>query len=250
MKITCISDTHGLHRSMLNYHKLGGGDVLIHAGDLTNIGKKYQIEETISFLTDQLHNFNHVVFIAGNHDRGFDPMFVETTSSVGHLKVYNEYDLEDVSVVMDRPTWMQDIIGNLHYRLHYLENSSVTIDGVNFYGSPITPNFWEQYWAFNRTRGEKISKYWDMIPQITDVLITHGPPFGIMDYIEDDKKHVGCEELRNKVDYDLPKLKLHVFGHIHSKYGKRIEQGGKTFVNASVCTEQYVPKNCPIQVEI
>jgi Icc-related predicted phosphoesterase len=124
----------------------------------------------------------------------------------------------------------------------------VTIDGLNFWGSPITPNFFEAYWAFNRSRGEIISRYWDMIPQITDVLITHGPPHDIMDLVPDGKK-VGCEELRLKVDYDLPRLKLHVFGHIHDGYGKR-KIDNKTFVNASICTEQYVPKNPPIQVEL
>jgi len=248
MKIVCISDTHGLHNTMLNYHKLGEGNVLIHAGDLTNIGRRKEIEEAIAFLQRQLVYFDHVVFTSGNHDRGFDPMFSETSGAAGHIKLYYESDLDNVDVVMEKPQWLMDLIKDMDKRAHYLENSGVTINGLNFWGSPITPNFFEQYWAFNRTRGEKIYKYWDMIPQITDVLITHGPPYGIMDTVLDGQK-VGCEELGVKINYDLPKLKLHVFGHIHDGYGK-IKLDNKTFVNASTCTEKYVPKNPPIQVEL
>lgn len=248
-KITCISDTHGLHKSMTNYHKLGDGDVLLHAGDFSNTGKKHEILEFIAWLHRQLDNFNDIIFIAGNHDRGMDPMFSETKSSAGHIKLYQESDLDDTSVIMEKPEWLMEAIASMDKRIHYLENSGISIDGLNFWGSPITPNFYEQYWAFNRSRGEKISKYWDMIPKDTNVLITHGPAMGIGDYIIDQRLNVGCEELEIKVRYELPKLKLHVFGHIHDGYSKKTE-GDTTFVNASTCTEQYVPKNSPIVVEI
>jgi len=249
MKITCISDTHGLHGSMTNYHKLGSGDILIHAGDFSNIGRREEIVDFMAWLHRQLKHFNHIIFIAGNHDRGMDPMFMETKSSVGHIKMYQESDIDNVGVVMEKPDWLLDAIHHLDKRVHYLENSGVSIDGINFWGSPITPNFFEQYWAFNRTRGEKIRRYWDMIPQDTNVLITHGPAMGIRDYIKDQKVNVGCEELEIKVKHELLELKLHVFGHIHDSHGKRTE-GDTTYVNASICTEQYVPKNPPIVVEL
>lgn len=248
-RIVCISDTHGLHNSMTNYNKLPEGDILIHSGDFSNIGRKSEIIDFISWLHRQLDRFNHIVFIAGNHDRGMDFQFVETKSSVGHIKVYNESDLDDVSVIMEKPDWLLDAINYLDKRIHYLENSGLSIDGINFWGSPVTPNFYESYWAFNRSRGEKIKRYWDLIPKNTNVLITHGPAKGIGDYIKDQKVNVGCEELEIKVRYELPELKLHVFGHIHDSYMKKTIDG-VTYVNASICTEQYVPKNAPIVVEL
>ena len=133
-RIVCISDTHGLHNSMTNYNKLPEGDILIHSGDFSNIGRKSEIIDFISWLHRQLDRFNHIVFIAGNHDRGMDFQFVETKSSVGHIKVYNESDLDDVSVIMDKPDWLLDAINYLDKRIHYLENSGLSIDGINFLG--------------------------------------------------------------------------------------------------------------------
>jgi hypothetical protein len=71
----------------------------------------------------------------------------------------------------------------------YLENTGVTIDNVTFWGSPYTPEFLN--WAFMYTRGSG-AKYWDQIPDGLDVLITHGPPFGILDQVAPDGEHLGC----------------------------------------------------------
>jgi predicted phosphodiesterase len=256
-RIVCISDTHGLHNSMTNYNKLGQGDILVHAGDFSNIGKKQEIVEFIAWLHRQLDSFNNIVFIAGNHDRGMDPMFVESKSSVGHVKLYDENDLYSENEITrgsasEKPEWLIDLISSMDKRVHYLENSGVSIDDLKFWGSPITPNFYEAHWAFNRTRGEKITKYWDMIPKDTNVLVTHGPMKGVMDLVDNryQSEHVGCEDLEHTVNYELNDLKLFTFGHIHDGYGKRVDSKGRTFVNASTCTEQYVPKNAPIVVEI
>tara|TARA_Y100000296_G_C5174834_1_gene259491 strand:- start:2061 stop:2591 length:531 start_codon:yes stop_codon:yes gene_type:complete len=59
--------------------------------------------------------------------------------------------------------------------IKYLNDSSITIDGIKFWGSPIQP--WFHDWAFNRKRGNEIRKHWELIPTNTDVLLTHGPPF-------------------------------------------------------------------------
>jgi Icc-related predicted phosphoesterase len=88
-----------------------------------------------------------------------------------------------------------------------LENSSVLVNGLKIYGLPITPYFLGM--AFNKRRGDEIKKVWKKIPSDTDIPITHGPPFGILD------KNVGCEELLAKVIKVKPKL--HVFGHIPSR---------------------------------
>lgn len=91
----------------------------------------------------------------------------------------------------------------------YLKNSAVTIEGIKIWGSPVTPYFLGM--AFNKRRGEAIRKIWQQIPSDTDILITHGPPFGVRD------KKVGCEELLTQVGKLQPKI--HVFGHVHGEYG-------------------------------
>lgn len=90
-------------------------------------------------------------------------------------------------------------------------------------------------WAFNRDRGEEIKKHWDLIPNDTDVLITHGPPFGILDETVYSKR-TGCEELLLRVYHVQPKH--HIFGHIHEDYGV-LAKRETTFVNASVLDDRY-----------
>ena len=104
-------------------------------------------------------------------------------------------------------------------------------------------------WAFNLDRGEALAERWAQIPDDTDILITHGPPAGILDRITtpDGTIRPGCEALADRVAR-LP-LKLHVFGHIHEDHG--LEQiGSCLYVNASTCTGRYKPVNPPIVIEL
>lgn len=158
--------------------------------------------------------FRHKVFIAGNHD-----FFLERA----HTNVIEQMIPKDVI---------------------YLNDSGVELDGVKFWGSPITP--WFNNWAFNRERGMEIKQYWDLILEDTDVLITHGPPFGILDEtVYGDR--TGCEELLLRVNQVKPKY--HIFGHIHEDYG-RFTKGETTFINASVWDDRYELKNEPVIVEL
>jgi hypothetical protein len=118
-------------------------------------------------------------------------------------------------------------------------NESVDIGGLNAYFSPYTPA-WGDSWAF-MVRRNRIGVAWDMIPDNTDILVTHGPPKGVLDITRDrDSGHliqVGCSALRKRVRAIKPKL--HVFGHIHdergiSNYGI-YERDGVRYVNCSVC---------------
>ncbi|GAB4417307.1 MAG: hypothetical protein OHK0039_27490 [Bacteroidia bacterium] len=128
--------------------------------------------------------------------------------------------------------------------VHYLENTGVELEGHYIWGSPVTPWFYD--WAFNRHRGEAIRPYWEQIPPQTDILITHGPPYGIRDLtLHGDL--AGCEELNHRV-WQLA-LRLHVFGHIHEGYGIT-EVGNVCFVNASVLDVAYQPVHAPILVEV
>lgn len=212
MKLVLISDTHTMHEDLV----LPQGDILIHSGDFTGRGKPYEVEEFFGWLERQSKNFKHVIFIAGNHDMCF------------------EY----------KSTWVVNAIKSLPTNVHYLEDSEIIIDGIKFYGSPWQPEFFN--WAFNLPRGKKLEEKWEMIPNDTDVLITHGPPMYILDYTLRDMINVGCLALYNKVIQIKPKL--HVFGHIHEGYGVK-EQDGTMFVNASSVTARYELINKPIEIK-
>lgn len=206
MQITLISDTHGFHDKL----KLKGGDLLIHAGDICNRGTEFEVVQFLEWFKKQ--NYTAKVFIAGNHDWFFEKATKEHIESIIPKEIY------------------------------YLNDSGVCIDGINIWGSPVQPTFFD--WAFNRNRGEAINKHWQMIPLNTVILITHGPPFGILDQTQDGR-HVGCDDLLLSVKEIKPKI--HAFGHIHEAYGMQ-EIEGTTFVNASVLDIQYKYSNKPINL--
>lgn len=221
MKIAIISDTHTLHHKML---PLPESDVLIHCGDFSSTGKLDQVKDFASWFGRQ--NAKHKIIIAGNHDLTLEK---------------NHGDREKVLKLF------------LENSITYIQDSEITFDGVKFYGSPWQPEFCN--WAFNLPRGYSLKQKWNMIPDDTNVLITHGPPYGILDLVENNIQnmhrdlHQGCEELADKV-MRLPKLKLHCFGHLHTCGGQTQVVDGKTFVNAAICDERYYPSRKPVVVEI
>ncbi|HWJ28068.1 MAG TPA: metallophosphatase domain-containing protein [Flavisolibacter sp.] len=207
MNFVVISDTHGKHRRM----KLPKGDVLIHAGDVTMDGNDHQTEDFLNWFGKL--DYPHKIFIAGNHD------------------FYFEHQTEkEMAKLVPRG-------------VIYLNDSGITIEGMRIWGSPVTP--WYFDWAFNCHRGKEIAKHWKLIPQDTDLLITHGPPYGILDKIGM-ANHIGCEELLKKVKVLKPKL--HIFGHVHESYGI-YKNNGTTFVNASAVDANYELKNAALLVE-
>jgi len=208
MKITFISDTHGKHDQLV----LPETDLLIHAGDLSSRGTLPEIQQFLDWFAAL--PIKHKVFIGGNHD-----FLLEQSSSMFRSMLTDDYI--------------------------YLENSSVEIEGIKIWGSPITPWFFD--WAFNRERGEEIAKYWDMIPEDTDILVTHGPPFNFGDLTERDQQHVGCADLLAAVQKINPRY--HIFGHIHEAQG--IYKTPKTtFINASVLNLKYEMVNEPVSVMV
>ncbi len=199
MQIICISDTHNLHSNL----NVPNGDVLIFAGDITAIGEKEDIISFNNWLGTLTHKYK--IVIAGNHD----------------------FYLED------NPNYSKHLLSNAIY----LCDEEITIEGIKFWGSPISPAFHD--WAFNRKRGKEIRKHWNLIPNDVDVLITHCPPFGVLDKNEFDE-NCGCEELLDVLNKKI-KPKIHVFGHIHESYGL-INQKNITFVNASIIGNKYTKK--------
>jgi Icc-related predicted phosphoesterase len=151
-------------------------------------------------------------------------------------------------------SFLQEVDGAEKPDFEYLCDSGTEFEGLKIWGSPWTPVFFN--WHFMKKRGEEIKKQWDLIPDDIDILITHGPPFGILDVsgLSSRRKpggfHCGCKDLTQTLER-LTKLKLHVFGHIHDGYGKMaIGHKGREFtcVNASIMDEDYNPVNKPIRV--
>jgi Icc-related predicted phosphoesterase len=207
-RIVCISDTHALHNKIV----VPDGDILVCAGDLTGRGELASIESFDKWIGTLPHVKKLV--IAGNHDFAFERNPAAARSRLIHAE--------------------------------YLEDSGIEIDGLKFYGSPHQPRFFD--WAFNLDRGPAIKKKWDLIPAGTDVLITHGPPWGVLDRTSGGER-AGCEELLLAVQRVRPRL--HVFGHIHEAYGRHYDVLlGTTFVNASCCDLQYRPVQPPIVVDL
>jgi Icc-related predicted phosphoesterase len=208
VRILAISDTHGKHAALT----LPEADVLIHAGDVSSMGKREEISSFLEWFSAL--SFSYKIFIAGNHD-----FFFERNSAA------EIYRLIPDNVI-------------------YLNDSGITIDGIEIWGSPITPWFYD--WAFNRQRGADIRTHWDMIPATTDMLITHGPPAGILDRTTGGQE-AGCADLLQKVK--LVKPAFHIFGHIHEGYGLQ-EEDGTAYINASVVDEKYRIRNNPVIFEL
>ncbi len=198
MKVLVMSDTHGMHWRM---GKLPDADLLIHAGDFSMIGTKEEATDFLEWFTALPHK--HKVFICGNHDEAL---------LNGKLK-------------------------GLPSNCHYLNYSSVTIQGIKVYGIP--------FFVERHDNSEPMPELETIYG--TDILISHQPPFGILDYSER-YGHYGSQTLLNLVKEQKPKF--HIFGHMHEDYGIR-EENGTTFINCALMGESFevLPKS-PIQFEV
>lgn len=215
MKIVALSDLHGC---LLD--SLPTGDILVIAGDIcpaTDHSIDYQkwwLEHRFNLWLESLP-FKDIVGICGNHDF----IFQEAPFLVPELK------------------W------------NYLQQSDVIIDNIKFYGYPHTPIFYN--WAFNCTT-EQLKIICDGIPSDTNVLITHGPAYGILDCVTESNKklsgNLGDINITNRIK-GLPNLKLHISGHIHSGHGM-IKHDNIISVNASCINENYQEDYDIITVEI
>ena len=221
MKITFISDTHNKHNQVTS--SLPGGDLLVHTGDISSMGYKHEIQQFLKWF-NSLDNYTHKIFIAGNHDWGFQNN-VEKVK--GLLTDYQNIDyLED--------DWI--VVGDS-------DPHDVNVKTAKIYGSPWQPEFYS--WAFNLPRnGFGLAGKWEAIPDNTDILITHGPAYGTLDTLAGRPwDNLGCELLAQRIEVIKPKI--HVCGHIHSGYGYEFKNGTH-FFNASVLDEQYEYTQKPI----
>lgn len=213
LKILAISDTHNMHRRCEKFFPEGDFDIIIHAGDISSRGYQQEVKDFMEWFSG-LNQFEHKLMIAGNHDFLFE----------------------------EKPETAKKLIPE---NVIYLEDSGVEIEGIKFWGSPQSPWFYD--WAFNRQRGNDIKKYWDMIPDDTDIIVAHSPTLYTNDYVQHSNEYVGCEDLRYRVQEIEPVA--FICGHIHGAYGKSYNHG-TMFYNASLLNESYFPQNKPHVIEI
>lgn len=233
MIIDCTSDLHG------NFPNLPGGDMLIMAGDYTANDSLKGWHQFFDWLDKQ--NYKKKVLVAGNHDN--------------FCKKWAQSDDSIFDVLAGNPTFS------------YLCDSGIEIDGLKIWGSPWT--LWFEginphCKAFTGSESD-LEKKFDQIPDEIDILITHSPPYGIMDRVKKrnesgiwDPKvngyhHVGSKSLVDKVSRMQTPPKLWVWGHIHEGYGKdmAISRGKPCImVNASHVNEDYNPVNKYIRIEL
>lgn len=219
-KVVVLSDTHNQHMQIKD---IPDGDILIHCGDATVYGKKDELEDFLSWFSWQPHKYK--IFVPGNHDEG---LFYD-----GQQPLFKEVSIPE------------EII--------YLEEKYIEIEGLKIYGSPCKPR---PDWALQHKPGvfaafgvlkSKIKERWDKIPNNLDILITHVPPYGILD--NTGFKHYGCPDLLAAVAEKIPRV--HCFGHVHDRYGILMAEDQKTtFVNAALCDELYDLNRGPITMEL
>lgn len=218
MIVDMISDLHG------NYPKLEGGDLLIVAGDLTAKDEQEQHQEFKEWLLAQ--NYRRKILIAGNHDN--------------HIQRCELPRYDD--------------------GIDYLEDSGTEFEGLKIWGSPWTAQFSginPKCCAFTKNYDCNtdywLEEHWNFIPDDTDILITHCPPYDILDETLDGEK-VGSKTLLAKSLKVAPRL--HIFGHIHEQGGKQLvfkrpghgKENNTIYVNCSHVNQKYKPVNKPVRV--
>jgi len=210
MKIVNISDIHSKYKQIKN---LPNGDVIIVSGDITSVGYIHEVKYFLNWFNKL--NYKYKIFIAGNHDFLF----------------------EEQSSLAKEMINITDVI--------YLEDSEIIIDGIKFYGTPVSKPFYD--WAFNRD-DERRELHFLNIPHDVDVLITHTPPFSILDMTKNNGNQ-GCPILLKQFESGRIKPLINVFGHIHEGYGTH-KKYDTLFINASILNDKYYLVNKPIVVEI
>lgn len=215
MRLVAISDVHEKWHNL----KIPPCDILISAGDYSFHGYPNVVKHFHEWLNKQ--EAKHIISVQGNHEQWVEKNFEDA----------KRIALQACPAV------------------HFMEEGLVEIEELKIWCSSMTP--WFHDWAYNRHRGQEIKKHWDLIPSDTNILVTHGPPEGILDAIYNangiPKGRVGCYDLRDAVKRIKPDV--HIFGHIHSDYGEHHEDG-TSFYNVAICDDMYLPSHPVTQIVI
>ena len=215
VRFVAISDTHTQHRQL---PRVPDGDVLLHTGDFTNTGTLEEVQDFATWLATMPHA--HKLLVPGNHDLSCDAEW--------YMSHWHDWHDECQS-----PAEAARLLSDAGVQI--LNGTSVTIGGVLVYGSPVQPRMPKQrtQMAFGRARGKELKAEWERLPRGLGVLLTHTPPFGVLD--EERGKQLGCEELLRAAKAVKPAV--HCFGHIHAGYGTQSSRS-TLFVNASSARER------------
>ncbi|POR38217.1 Putative rhamnogalacturonate lyase C, partial [Tolypocladium paradoxum] len=184
-RIVCISDTHNCSVG------LPKGDVLVHAGDLTNQGSYSELSKTVRWL--EAADFEAKIVIAGNHDLTLDSAFYND-----HGPSFHNQNPQSPEACLSLLTASPSIT--------YLSHASATIrlaspagphTEFTVFGSPYSPR--HGLWAFSYDAPQDpaggLTALWERIPLATDVVVTHTPPRTHRDET-DEHRAAGCEALR------------------------------------------------------
>eukprot|EP00092_Neocalanus_flemingeri_P013499 GFUD01014558.1.p1 GENE.GFUD01014558.1~~GFUD01014558.1.p1 ORF type:complete len:302 (+),score=71.37 GFUD01014558.1:95-1000(+) len=235
VRIVCMSDTHTQTDTL--GHTVPEGDIFIHTGDFTNHGKKEEVEKFNDWLGTLPHP--HKVVIAGNHEITFDPKSFDNFWA--KKKIFGENFDRESPEANTFPNHDQ-----LLTNCTYLQDSGTEILGLKIYGSPWVPGLSHE-WGFTlKTEEEKLEK-WRLIPEDTNILLTHTPALGIGD-LKTPEKRLGCATLLREV-VDRVKPSYHIYGHVHAGYGVR-RAGGTTFANAATCDYMGSPGHKPLVFDV
>lgn len=214
-RFVCISDTHS------GIFRLPYGDVLLHAGDLSSYGALSQLTRTVDWLKSLKHPVK--IMIAGNHDLCLDQNWARPG-----------YGFQPELIQYARTTVRSLASAGLYYLEHeplYFTGPSGKVWKV--YGSPAVPVHLDG--AFQYASSTEAKAIYQRIPEDTEILITHTPPYRILDKTRKGQ-HVGCQVLASRLK-KLRHCRLHVFGHIHEDAGARVdgvEGMHRVSVNAAV----------------
>ncbi|KAL9115101.1 MAG: hypothetical protein Q9227_000895 [Pyrenula ochraceoflavens] len=240
--ILLLSDTHAHYSLIPEAHPLPPASILIHSGDLTNLGSYRDHQRTFSLITS--HPAELKIVIPGNHDLTLDSTYLSSNTSPYGVFSTAFRGSEPISAIRELWTGPEA----QRHGIVYLEEGTRTFrlrDGTAFtlYASAYTPEFCNWAFAYPRSEDRFSSPAENPVPRATtakatadrngngteqlveqpgvDIIVTHGPPMGTLDLAvgahNDGGAHVGCEALRRAVEQCRPRL--HVFGHIHEGYG-------------------------------
>ena len=220
-KIIALSDTHG----SLPANIIPPCDILIFAGDWS-CGRLDNPAKFLTWLGSQ--PAGETVLVCGNHD--------------GTAQLF--------------PKEFREIL-KAHPSIHYLEEEEINIQGLTIWGSPYSPTFLN--WFFMADRGDEIRKHWEKIPTNTDILVTHGPMWSVLDQVTPSierlnfkgSEHLGCRDLYEEVVTRINPL-VHICGHIHGGFGHQrlVHDNGDATecYNVSLLDENYRMVNKPTEI--
>jgi Icc-related predicted phosphoesterase len=206
MKIAAVSDLHGSYRDL---PPMNAVDVVVVAGDFLASGKHVaELQDFASWVGGL--RARHKVVVAGNHDLILEEMGREAAECMFPADV------------------------------HYLQDTGVDLEGVRFYGSPWTPRFYD--WAFMKPDVD-LQAIWNQVPVGLDVLVTHGPPLGSLDWVKR-AGGVGSKSLAEAIATRC-RPRVHLFGHIHEWGGYVQVRDGTAYFNVATMDPYYCLRPSP-----